>query len=65
MAPATPTDVSACGTDGQMFHYDGSSWTLVPHDTKQTLQGIWGALGQRLTVKGQPCPSHVTDDTYT
>jgi photosystem II stability/assembly factor-like uncharacterized protein len=38
----SPTDVWTCGTDGQMLHYDGSSWTAAPLDTTQTLQGIWG-----------------------
>lgn len=37
----TTTDVWACGFDGSMFHYDGTSWSAVAVPTEEILNSVW------------------------
>jgi hypothetical protein len=36
------SDVFAVGTEGVIFHYDGSTWNIMNNDTSETILGIWG-----------------------
>src|SRR5437899_4462576 len=40
---ATGSDVFAVGDDGNIWHYDGTSWTAQPSGTTQVLYGVWGS----------------------
>ena len=45
-------DIWACGTDGYIFHYDGSSWNLMNKSAGTILRGIWGTDPDNVYIVG-------------
>src|SRR5438876_1671424 len=49
---ATGSDVFAVGNDGNIWHYDGTTWTSQPSGTTQDLLGVWGSGGRDVFAVG-------------
>jgi len=45
-------DVFAVGSDGNILHYDGSSWTPMTSGTANALDGVWGSSGNDVFAVG-------------